>query len=534
MAFSSSKNSNVSPPGNVNKPVKPKFKSRELLWMTLPVLVIGGVAWWKIHQPTTYEISTTPPEDLNQGPMRLVMAEWKPQPPNPSDIATGHTLKWGTRFWFAGRTRGKVGVLRTFTLTNALNLQYRKANKWHLIKYPGGWNGLRVWLDEGNFRRRLDVALPMNLVPQGTDKVRLHGFLQAEIGERIGKYDYTRNLKSSLVDISVKIPGAEPVIAQTEHQSPLTVEEAQVHLLGDAANERLKQGRVNARIQTKLGWSHPLWRRDKPIGFATQKVQLLDERGHDWLLHASETIYDSACENIGDVDKFQMSGVIHEAGPAWWADVQTSSIPRSAGELRLRALVAPEWKGGYTDWPVQVESVVRPRWLTRFPRDLKVQKVSVAVQKVESATSPTLYPPIVSVDLQYTGTKPLFPRGESEAGDCGASICWEDHELSASQIPFGEYISPIPMREAKPGENELIVSWSQRVEDETSHSLVPEFSQFGGITVLQPQINKDHITVKYVLNAWNATFLRKTFHADIGLRNQGMIPIAIDLPIGLN
>ncbi len=490
--------------------MKPKFKPRELIWMTLPVLVIGGVAWWKTHQPTIYEIASTPPEDLTQGPIRLVMADWKPQPTSPGDIATGHTLKWGTRFWVAGKARGTLRDLWTPELTKSLSLQYRQGENWRRVQFPGGWNGMRAWMGEGVMSRRLDLAMPMNLVPTNADEVRLRGYLQALIFERISGRDTIDKMRSLPIDLLIKTKGENLSTPQVSHESPLKVEQTTIQLSGDAANDERTE-RSNAFMQVKLRWNHSLFQREKPLGFATQKVELLDDKGHDWMRHLPAPLERPGSDNIGGADKLNQHFFgLPEEDPTWAAEVQTSQVPTSAGELRLRALVAPEWENGYADWPVQIECIVRPRWLTRPPHDLKVQKVSVIMQHAEGA--PYALTPVVSVELLYTSPNPVFARGVTLdqcgwspdpkapkgtlASTGGTRNCWDESNRVVAQIPserggFGL------VREAKAGENELIVNWNQHLEDKLTSSILSDFTK--DIIPLEPEINKDRITAKYEL-----------------------------------
>lgn len=531
--------------------MKPRFKFRELVLVTSPLALFGAFIWWRTHVPSTPEIATTPPVPLNAGPFRIVLAPWQPLLPSAGELASGHTYKLGTRFWVAGATTGRLRHLNHAELTRDLHLDYKRNGRWQTVRASGGWNRLRSWTSEGDLSQRLDVALPMSSVPSDAKEVRLRGTLSAKVFERT-QGDRVINLRSSPVDVLIKSKHLQGVFPPPREPS-LQLKHINVALLGDTANapnySRILDQRasasiiVNAHVIAELRWNCPFWQKERSPFFTAQTIQLLDRSGHDWLLHKPSDESQNGVHNLGEMDKcINYRSQFSSQQAFWGADVNTNSIPLNVGELRLLALISPEWPDGTTDAPLQVETVIRPLWLTQRPRELALQKVNVAWGHTDG------YPygdkkkcPVVTADFVYTGTMPVFARGESES-QCAiktptgytSRLCWEDHDSASAQIPFGQSLMNKPLRQAKPGENELIVSWSHRVENKITHQIAPSCRSDKAVKVLAPQINGSKVHVTYTLNDWSASDGPQVFRADIGLRDQGLIPIAIEIPTNIS
>ncbi len=80
--------------------MKARFKLREIVWMTLPVVLLGGVAWWKSRNDNSAYF--TPPEILTIGPPRVVVGKWREFKPTPFDVYRGYVQNFQVPLWVAG------------------------------------------------------------------------------------------------------------------------------------------------------------------------------------------------------------------------------------------------------------------------------------------------------------------------------------------------------------------------------------------------------------------------------------------------
>lgn len=101
-----------------------KLRPRELIWMTLPVVLLGGAAWWFNQQA-----------QLRVGPPRLLPLQWERVPVLPYDVAKGYTFATKTTVQLVGEAEvpDKFGffVPDYSFVPGTFALQYRKEGAWH-------------------------------------------------------------------------------------------------------------------------------------------------------------------------------------------------------------------------------------------------------------------------------------------------------------------------------------------------------------------------------------------------------------------
>jgi hypothetical protein len=527
---------------------KPIF--REITLLSLPVLLIGAVALWKTWAPPPDDfLSITPPANAEFGPLRLEWGEWKTVAPSAGEAATGHLVKKIGRVWVAGEGRKKWRHHDFYDLSaQDFALEYRRGAKWQKIARNGGWNGIR----ETRFHQeeiekkevqhqKFALAVPFALVPRDADEVRLRGKMNLRASQFNGTAFNYRRIETPQVNFGLWKKGQAWPTPKVNRTPSLAVRKVETRWMGEAA-EQWNQDRnqiYNARVSTKVKWNPPMLPRDvSSLQFEMQSVQLLDDAGRDWMKVApSQRLGIDIRERMKLVD---LSSPKQQRGENdFYLDVATRFIPKSAGAIRLKAKVAVwNFRDESRDWPVEIAAIVRPQWMTKTPKNLrlksvrftKVRKAVDFLQKGNDVVDIYAMVPCVEAVLEYRGKKPLVVRGE--VGKSNFAPGQFERDSIIASIPFGDRLYGIyhnaPLGEAKKGEDELITSWSQRVAT-PKDTLTAQFhsaQSLKRVRVIGIPSRKSHARsvalpshARYVLMATRAKAL--VFTADIGLRGQG-------------
>lgn len=542
---------------------------RETLSLSLFIFVIGGVAFWKSQQPVVPE--ELPPHDAGWGPLRLEFGEWKDVPVSAGEVATGHDFKKVGRVYLVGQEALAWRQNSFYDLNaNAFAVEFRRGQKWHSVKRQGGWNGIReTKISEGDPKKqkvqsqKFSLALPFAPVPRNADEVRLRGKMTLGLIKYLGRGKFQdKTVASPEVYFSLWKKSAKWPEPQVERKAVLTASNPEVHLLGEAVKEPVLDGSPflsTADVQVKLDshWVPPRWKKESnPFLIMPQDVQLLDAKGHDWASWQPNELFADAALGICTLGRNPKINVRLDDPTIGEKDyhmsVSTRYIPRSAGVIRLKARVSLyDQRDGSSDWPLTLETVVRPLWMTKTPRNLQLLSVGLTQRKfpVDSVVKNGEYvdvfqnTPCIEAILCYSGAKPLIVRGEVDSTNHEYGPDQMEYPSIIARIPFGDrsygFYLGAKLLEAHSGEDELISSWSQRVENRDG-SLSALFynsidqSQALDIETRKPALettgNKTRVTVRYFLPGYKPQKAPLVFKAEIGLRNQGFVEIEKDLP----
>lgn len=402
-----------------------KTSRREIAMMLAPVLAFGAFAWWKSRVPSaTIESPPVPPIGYGKGNLRLEFGEWKTLAPDAGEVATGHLIVKSNRVWLVGQNATQWRDT-SFDLQDDLALEFRRGQKWQKVARNGGWNGFRE-RKIGGFDEKAPIlnqefalSLPMNLVPRDADEVRLRGKIKIRVlDRRAGNF---RDVASPAVSLPIWNKKQSWPAPEVSRETQLTVDEIKTTLWGEAAENSLHNSSAapwtTAEIEAALNthWAPPAWDKNYiPFSIVPQSVQLLDKTGRDWMKwKPRDGLDDYSTENMGnspDIAIGRMNGVkniefCHVA-------VSTRQIPRSAGEIRLKARVSLyDHRVKSAQWPVNIEAVVRPAWMSQAPKNLVLKSARLVTRKNTGyAGSPK--EPCIEAILEYSGKKPLVIRGE--------------------------------------------------------------------------------------------------------------------------
>lgn len=531
---------------------------RQLLVLTLPPLVIGGVAYWKGQQENSDQPELLV-ENPNVGPLRLGLTQWKHQPPSPGEMATGHTVKYGARVRLVGQESGQWTLGSIHLDIGDLYLEYQHYGNWRPISSPAGWSKIRCQVlrqadtpaEEAGQVLDFSLALPWSEVPPEASMVRLRGAITGTALRFVAGTPRQERV-TCLLGADVKAEDPPRPGAEVDRTSSLSSGPAEVRIMGEAAAVAISGhghhlATAVAEFDINTGFSPPLWDRNaRPYEIVPQKVQLLDDRGKDWLpwwrRNNVATAWDHG--NLGwDPNLGAPVQLVTSTTQKYQIQVSTRAVPPGVGRLTLKAWLSRRDRiSGEEDWPVEVEAVVRPGWVTRRPANLWLQNVKFVANGTQE-TNGAAGPPYVEASLLYRGSKPLVVRGEVDPDGRRWAPGQLERATIISQLPFGsrEYglFNGATLHEAGQGQDELLVSWSQRV---LSHGEVKaplfyeeeeESTPRAQIGVVMPVVKREgkntRITVRYPLAGLTREDRGLYFRAEVGLRNQGMWPIGVAL-----
>jgi len=168
-----------------------KFCAREILWMTLPVLLLGGVGW-----RTFLPVEERAPEDVTQGQPRAVVGKWRAVPLSAFDVYRGYGAKYEVSLWSAGRFAPLVPTIgvRGISLSREIQFQYptpnvvyRRGAKWCALPSTDETPSVEFEFspESQTLGERLAVPLLVRLPPDpNVNEVRLRGRLHLMVYDR--------------------------------------------------------------------------------------------------------------------------------------------------------------------------------------------------------------------------------------------------------------------------------------------------------------------------------------------------------------
>ena len=226
-----------------------KSFGREIALLSLPVLLFGGLAWWRIRVPKEEQHVASPSaKTVRTGPPRVLAPVWKRIPVSARDVAAGYDFAVETRPEIVPRADLPSGVSLLNADTAILGkseLKFRRGGKWFTVK-PATDKALvanesRHGFDKDN-PSSLDLRLKVRLgdIPRDAQEIRLRGRLESQAFYRglwpqgvqmpaavqVNRYGLTENRLSPPFEVVIKGP-SEPFPAPiVSHLEPVKVVEA--------------------------------------------------------------------------------------------------------------------------------------------------------------------------------------------------------------------------------------------------------------------------------------------------------------------
>ncbi len=157
--------------------MKSKF-GREIALLTLPIAIIGGVAWWNPKLKSWSGHGA--PRGLYEGKPRLEITDWKRETPSALDFAVGISSRWTVTTWVGGvcLVDGKPPRQGGMEFPENLYFAWKRGSKWNRTPFVYGPSELDV-MNLGGWDKppsnKVHLGLPMDLVPHDAEEVRLRG-----------------------------------------------------------------------------------------------------------------------------------------------------------------------------------------------------------------------------------------------------------------------------------------------------------------------------------------------------------------------
>jgi hypothetical protein len=216
-----------------------KFRFRELLLLSLPVLIIGAVSWWKGSRERGFPLPRFH-NPLDPGPLRVEYGKTEILDPPPYDIEQGVYWRVRVPYGLAGRQAVPSGwVSREFDHVTwsspDMRLVYRRGNVWkkaqgtkftetselggpnNVVVFGGDWKGVPPDAEEVHLRGFIGMAqLFAGTIPPGWKAPSNYHFVPGLLKPFGTSHEFMAAIKP--FDIQIKAPGqpvAVPVVNRT-------------------------------------------------------------------------------------------------------------------------------------------------------------------------------------------------------------------------------------------------------------------------------------------------------------------------------
>ncbi len=158
-----------------------KLRPRELIWMTLPVVLLGGAAWWFDSGGQMSGLRLGNP--LDPGPLRIEYTPFQPVTLSPYEVSQGYD--WAAKTQIS--QRGTWAVIKNWTPTGSdlhsarqTRLIFRRKGIWKAV--PRGVNERSV-ADSMRFSEdaqttEVELKVRLDKVPRDAEEVRLRGWFE--------------------------------------------------------------------------------------------------------------------------------------------------------------------------------------------------------------------------------------------------------------------------------------------------------------------------------------------------------------------
>ena len=165
-----------------------KMKARELIWMCVPVVLLGGVAWW-FGSGGSRAVLAGAPVGIEQGKPRLEIEKIDPWELSSADVAEGFV--WGKQvtLWRGGKSPFAVGFPKP--IGGGSNVKaaifFRENGVWKKAQSPDGWAMIRQTYGGGSAQYQTDFVMSyqsrfkvrLNGIPSDATEIRLRGVIDA-------------------------------------------------------------------------------------------------------------------------------------------------------------------------------------------------------------------------------------------------------------------------------------------------------------------------------------------------------------------
>lgn len=217
-----------------------KFKARELIWMMLPVLLLGGSVWLF---PLGRQLIGGPPMGIETGPARLHLGTWTRQKLTVVDIARGLSAKVEVTVWQGGECPAGAGSAETRSVDypHHLVLAFLRDGKWTtqsidyvdspidfssvevpkratLIYSPRSTQSREIGSYAGQ-GHKITLKLPMEQIPHDATEVRLQGRLKGYV--RCSNSKPPIEIQSPPLNVVLKAPTEMWPTPNVPHKSEL-------------------------------------------------------------------------------------------------------------------------------------------------------------------------------------------------------------------------------------------------------------------------------------------------------------------------
>jgi len=253
-----------------------KFSAREVVALTLPVVVLGGGAWWMGRGGKLPQLHNS----LDPGPLRIEYTPFQPVQPSPYDVSQGYSWGVSTRVEMRGKWNPPKGWKQwgEFVCGGLEKVVYRRGKGWREAASVNRFNLVQT----GSSSDAGTTVLVVNLqtVPRDAEEVRIRGRFRRDLDftgpiprawkkpshMTIFKSDRSLAVESKPFDIQIKGPNEPFPLPVVSHQSPLQIVDAKWVVEDGINNFVLQVHRTDGQ-----GWvGHNV---------SADKVRVTDERG---------------------------------------------------------------------------------------------------------------------------------------------------------------------------------------------------------------------------------------------------------------
>lgn len=161
-----------------------KFSAREVVGLTLPVVVLGGGAWWMGRGGSLATLRGAP-SDIYKGKPRLEFGKIEPTTLSSWDVAQGFVWGFKTDIWQGGKAPLSDTAKRCAFIAGSTKagVFYRVGSTWKEAHSPDGtplikdFGALDGEQEFGNFavHRGVNLKVMLKGVPRNAEEIRLRG-----------------------------------------------------------------------------------------------------------------------------------------------------------------------------------------------------------------------------------------------------------------------------------------------------------------------------------------------------------------------
>lgn len=547
--------------------MRKKF-GREIALLTLPMLIIGGVAFWKTRAPRDISV---PPANIESGAPRVEWNGFRAATVTPAEIGRGLTAKLETTLWSGGQmpplSRNRLFFASYDPRDQNLRLVYRQKKRWKAYVAPDGTSGIRRQISRDDVPKgapqpkranwKTTLWLPLSALPQGAADVHLKGQWRARwVSDRKvtapaslaarGKwngFDWSLDVAGKPFDVPLRsiqnLDARAGIVPEVSRTPAVTLLKAEVESLPhdmSADSRRSAAGDAKIILHLAAPWANVRGAENRPDALESR---LFDQHGREWTRPAEglhQPNWGVGRQNFGGERGLPNGEFRFES------QISLSHIPASAGTVRLKMWMSDNSQS----WPLTIEREVRPKWVLARASHLQIESARVMKQgdleKVEikpnTVVDKWIVRPKVEIVVRYTGEKRPIPRGftmDSSRKPIREFWMWQpiaDYDSPEFRRMVGD---PMPIT---PRDDELLFHWSQRVENARGREVRVKNNsgEWDGV-IGQPDRPKrlDRQGKRWLLRYDLSGLPRRKkgekwwFRAQVGIAGEGFVPVEVPL-----